>query len=291
MANQKIVPHFWFDREAVEAANFYVAAFGGQSRILDVNVIEDTPSGSAEFVNFEILGYEFMAISAGPLFRINPSISFHVRCREVGEVDAIWERLVPGGTILMELGEYPFSKRFGWVQDKFGVTWQVIHSEGEDFQRIMPFLMFTKDVCGKAEEAIHSYATLFPDSRASVSSRYGSDEAPDKEGTVRYGEMILEGQEFAVMDSAHSHDFTFNEAVSLVVNCDGQEEIDYYWDRLSAVPEAEQCGWIKDRFGVSWQIIPANMGELMGRNPEKTTPAMLAMKKIVIADLEKAGTA
>jgi len=289
MTKQKFTPHLWYDKEAKEAAEFYVAAFGTDSQIRNVTTIHDTPSGSADIATFDILGQEFMAISARPLFKINPSISFHVKCKTVEEVDEIWEKLSPRGTVMMELGEYPFSKRYGWIQDKYGVSWQVIYTEGDFEQRITPALMFTKDVCGKAEEAVNFYASVFPEANAQVFARYEKGEEPDRAGTIKYAQLILAGQEFGAMDSARSHNFTFNEAVSLIVNCKDQEEIDYFWEKLSAVPEAEQCGWIKDKFGVSWQIIPENMGELMGKNPEKTTPVMLKMKKIIIADLKRAG--
>ncbi|MDX1417014.1 MAG: VOC family protein [Candidatus Promineifilaceae bacterium] len=289
MARQLITPHLWYDKEAQEAAEFYVAAFAGDSRINHIETIHDTPSGSVDIVSFTLLGYDFEALSAGPTFTINPSISFHVRCRTKEEVDLIWNKISPGGTALMELGEYPFSKRFGWIQDRFGVSWQVIYTEEDVAQRIMPALLFTQEVCGKAEEAINFYASIFPNASAQVLDRYQQGEEPDQEGTVRYAQLVLDGQEFGAMDSALAHDFTFNEAVSLIVNCKDQAEIDYYWDKLSAVPAAEQCGWIKDKFGVSWQIIPENMGELMAANPEKTTPVMLQMKKINIDELVLAG--
>jgi predicted 3-demethylubiquinone-9 3-methyltransferase (glyoxalase superfamily) len=287
MSVQKITPYLWFDKEAKEAAEFYVSVFD-DSKIESITETHDTPSGDTEVAAFQIMGYDFMAISAGPLFQINPSISFHVRCRTAAEVDRIWEELAEGGTVMMELGEYPFSERYGWIQDKFGVSWQVIHTEGEFRQRIVPVLMFVGDVSGRAEDALGFYASVFPDARAEVLARYEKGEEPDKAGTVKYAHFILYGQHFGAMDSARMHGFGFNEAVSFVINCRDQQEIDYFWDVLSAVPEAEQCGWVKDKFGVSWQIVPANMGELMGRNPDKTTPVMLKMKKIVIADLEKA---
>jgi len=282
---QKIVPHLWFDKAAKAAAEFYLSVFEN-SQIHTITTIPDTPSGDADIVAFQIMGYDFMAISAGPYFKINPSISFHVRCRTVAEVDRIWEKLTPGGFVMMELGEYPFSRKYGWVQDQFGVSWQVILTEGDFSQRIMPALMFVGDVCGQAEAAIGFYESVFGDHKAAVLARYGQGEEPDKVGSVKYAQFTLAGQEFSAMDSAWTHDFGFNEAVSLIVNCQDQAEIDYFWEKLSAVPEAEQCGWVKDKFGVSWQITPANMGELLARNPEKTTPIMLGMKKIIIADLE-----
>lgn len=285
---QKIIPHLWFNNTAKEAAEFYTSVFD-DATIHFVNTIKDTPSGDCDIVSFRVMGFEFMSISAGPYFTINPSISFHVRCTTTQEVDTLWEKLSPDGKIMMELGEYPFSKRYGWIQDKYGVSWQVIHTEGEFTQRIVPALMFTKNICGKAEEAMHFYASIFPGSSVQVLARYTGNEGPDKEGTIMYAQFILANQEFGAMDSAQSHEFIFNEGVSLMVSCKDQAEIDHYWQNLSAVPEAEQCGWLKDKFGVSWQIVPMNMEELMAKNPAKTTPTMLKMKKIIIADLEKAG--
>ena len=285
---QKITPHLWFDKEAKAAAEFYTSVFD-DSKIHFINQIIDTPSGDCDIVGFQVMGYDFMAISAGPMFKINPSISFHIRCRTVEEVDAIWHKLSDGGTVMMELGSYPFSKRYGWIQDRYGVSWQVIHTEGDFRQRIMPALMFVGDVCGKSEAAMQFYASIFPNSKVQVLARYAGGEGPDREGTVMYAQFNLNGQEFSAMDSAMMHNFSFNEAISFIVNCKDQAEIDHYWEKISAVPQAEQCGWVKDKYGLSWQIIPENMGELMGKNPAKTTPAMLRMKKIIIADLEKAG--
>lgn len=285
---QKIVPHLWFDKQARQAAEFYISLFDN-SKIDFVSLIPDTPSGDAELVGFQIMGYEFMAISAGPYFKVNPSISFHVRCRTVEKVEQIWEKLSQDGTVMMELGEYPFSRRYGWIQDRFGVSWQVIHTAGDFNQKIMPALMFVGDVCGKAEEATGFYTSIFKDGKAEILARYAENETPDQEGTVQYAQFILAGQEFAAMDSAFAYEFRFNEAISFIINCADQQEIDYFWTVLSAEPQAEQCGWIKDKYGVSWQIIPANMAELIARNPAKTTPVMLKMKKIIIADLEKAG--
>jgi predicted 3-demethylubiquinone-9 3-methyltransferase (glyoxalase superfamily) len=149
---QKITPHLWFDKEAKEAAEFYVSVFP-KSKIKSLTTLHNTPSGSTDVVTFELLGQEFMAISAGPVFK-------------------------------------------------------------------------------------------------------------------------------------------FNEAISFIVNCETQEEIDYYWGKLSAVPDAEQCGWLKDKYGLSWQIVPSRMGELMKeQDPQKlarVTEAFLKMKKFDIAALERA---
>ena len=123
-------------------------------------------------------------------------------------------------------------------------------------------------------------------------ARYPAGMEPDKEGTVMFTDFTLAGQWFAAMDSAHMHEFKFTEGVSLMVNCDTQEEIDYFWEKLSAVPEAEQCGWLKDKYGVSWQVTATRMDEMMRTGtPEqidRITQAFLPMKKLDLATLEKA---
>lgn len=288
---QKITPHLWFDKEAKEAAEFYTSIFDN-SRIKDINTLHNTPSGDVDVVSFDLAGQSFMAISAGPIFKFTPAVSFFVTCKSKEEVDVLWQKLSQGGKVLMEIGEYPFSKRYGWTQDKYGLSWQIGFMEGLSKQKITPFLMFVGDVAGKAEEAINFYASIFHDSKVGNILRHGSGEEPDKEGTIKYATFTLEGQEFMAMDSAHAHAFSFNEAISFIVNCENQEEIDYYWKELSAVPASEQCGWLKDRYGLSWQIVPTAMGEMMkNKDPQKlarVTEAFLKMKKFDIAELEKA---
>jgi predicted 3-demethylubiquinone-9 3-methyltransferase (glyoxalase superfamily) len=152
--------------------------------------------------------------------------------------------------------------------------------------------MFVGDVYGKAEEAINFYASVFRNAKVGDIARYPTGLEPDKEGTVMYSSFTLEGQEFGAMDSARMHDFKFNEAISFIIHCENQEEIDYYWEKLSAVPEAEQCGWLKDKYGLSWQVVPNAMDKLMESTDQekinRVTKAFLKMKKFDIAKLEKA---
>ena len=155
-----ITPHLWFDKEAKEAAEFYVNLLP-DSRITNMITLHDTPSGDCDVVSFQLAGQPFMAISAGPLFKFNPSVSFHIKCATAEEVDAVWAKLSPGGSVLMELGEYPFSKRYGWVADRYGLSWQVIHTDEAITQRIMPMLLFVGDVVGQAEPAIELYTSVF----------------------------------------------------------------------------------------------------------------------------------
>jgi predicted 3-demethylubiquinone-9 3-methyltransferase (glyoxalase superfamily) len=298
---QKIIPHLWFDTEAREAAELYVSLFPN-SKITSLTTIHNvpSPSGDSDIVAFELNGHLFQAISAGPIFKINPSVSFMInfdpsRDKNAREnLDRIWGKLSVGGTALMPLQEYPFSKHYGWIQDKYGLSWQLIltNPQGEERPYIVPSLMFVGNVCGKAEEAGDFYMSIFKNSKRGIIARYGNDQAPDKEGTVMFSEFMIENQWFAAMDSAHKHEFGFNEAVSFMVPCETQKEIDYYWDKLSAVPEAEQCGWLKDKYGLSWQITPAAMNNMMRNGTreqiDRITQAFLPMKKFDLATIKKA---
>lgn len=289
---QKIIPHLWYDKEALEAANWYVSLFEN-SKIINVVTIPDTPSGDAEMVDFEIANLRFSAISAGPYFKFNPSISLMVACNTIEEVDRLHVSLSSDGTELMPLDEYPFSKRYAWVQDKYGLSWQLMFVENmEENQKIRLSLLFGGSVCGSAEAAIDFYTSVFKDSKKGFMSHYKAGEVMDARAKINYGEVDILGNQFIVMDHALGGDFTFNEAFSIMVLCDDQDEIDYYWDKLSFVPEAEQCGWIKDKFGLSWQIVPANMNEILfnGTKEEikRVTEAFLQMKKFDLQALEKA---
>jgi predicted 3-demethylubiquinone-9 3-methyltransferase (glyoxalase superfamily) len=288
----KIIPHLWFDKEAVVAAKWYVSLFEN-SRIINISTITDTPSGDTELVDFNLANLRFSSISAGPYFKFNPSISLMVACSTKEEVDKLHTELSSGGTELMPLDEYPFSKRYAWVQDRYGLSWQLMFVENmEEHQRIRPTLLFSQDVCGKAEEAIDYYVSVFKESRKGFINHYSSGEAMDTKAKINYGEVNIKGKDFIVMDHGFGGDYTFNEAFSFMVLCDNQEEIDYYWDKLSFVPEAEQCGWVKDQFGVSWQIVPANLNEILlnGSKEEvkRVTEAFLKMKKFDLAAIEKA---
>ncbi|RTE10081.1 VOC family protein [Paenibacillus whitsoniae] len=292
------MPHLWFDKEAKEAAEFYCNVFPN-SHIISQTVLYETPSGECDLVAFEVWGQPFMAISAGPHFKINPTISFIVnfdpsRDSHAAEMlDEVWNKLSDGGFALMPLGEYPFSKKYGWIQDKYGVSWQLMltNPEGEPRPAIIPSMLFVGSNCGKAESAREFYLSVFRISKPGTLLRYGPGSGPDQEGTVMFSDFMLEHTWFTAMDSAYEHKFQFNEAVSLLVQCETQEEIDYYWDKLSHVPEAEQCGWVKDQFGVSWQISHVAMDKMLTEGSQeqraRVTEAFLKMKKFDIAELQK----
>jgi predicted 3-demethylubiquinone-9 3-methyltransferase (glyoxalase superfamily) len=227
-----------------------------------------------------------MFLNGGPHFVLNPAISFFVVCETVEEVDSAWTKLIEGGSVLMPLDKYDWSEKYGWIQDKFGVNWQLSFGKTEDVgQKFTPTLMFTQHNAGNAEKAIQFYTSVFGNSSVRGILRYGANDE-DVEGTVKHAQFSLNKYVFMAMDSSMAHHFSFNEATSLVVECATQDEIDYYWEKLSAVPEAEQCGWLKDQFGVSWQIVPEVLEQLMSdpARSERVVNAFLQMKKF---DIEK----
>lgn len=280
---QKITPHLWYDKEAKEAGAFYASVFP-ESAVTHVSKLNNTPSGSVDLVTIRLFGQEFRLISAGPLFKFTPAVSFLVACKTKDEVDKYWKQLSSGGKALMELGSFPFSERYGWLQDRYGLSWQLIY-RADATQRITPVLMFTQRVAGKAVEAIHFYSTVFRNAKI-------GDVTRNEDGIAIWAPFTLEGQQFAAMDSPRPQDYTFNEAISFIVNCDTQQEIDAYWSKLSADPKSEQCGWLKDKYGLSWQVTPRVMEQMLAtKNPKKlarVTEAFLKMKKFDLAKLQEA---
>lgn len=289
---EKITPHLWFDNEAKEAGAFYASVFSN-SRVKNTTTLHDTPSGSVDIVTIELAGQELTLLSAGPLFEFTPAISFLVACDTKEEVDALWKELSRGGTALVELGAYPFSERFGWTEDRYGLSWQVMYAGGAPIrQKITPVLMFNGQQSGRAEEAVRFYTNVFRNAKVGDVHRYETAEGPHESGTVKYAGFTLEGQEFGAMDGGRDEGAGFNEAISLQIHCRTQQEIDYYWDKLTADPAAEQCGWLKDKFGVSWQVVPDEMDEMLASgDPAKVarvTEAFLKMKKFDLAKLREA---
>lgn len=296
MKDQKIIPHLWFDNEVVEAAHFYTSLFPN-SKIISSNVIEDTPSGDASFVEFQLMDFKFMGINGGPYFKMNPSISFIVNFNPakdsdaVKNIDRLWASLLQGGKTLMPLQKYDFADYYGWLEDRYGVSWQFMLNEPSKDPNwgIVPSLMFVGEVAGKAEEATDFYMSVFKNSKRDGIYYYPEVMEFDKPNSVIFSAFSLENMCFAANDSGIDHDFMFNEGVSLLIYCNNQEEIDYYWDKLSHVPESEQCGWLKDKYGVSWQVHSKILDELM-RNGSKeqkdrVTKAFLKMKKFNIQEL------
>jgi predicted 3-demethylubiquinone-9 3-methyltransferase (glyoxalase superfamily) len=239
-------------------------------------------------VSIDLYGQKFMLLNGGPMYSPNPSISFMVLCETEKEVDKAWERLAEGGFSMMPLGSYPWSDRYGWVQDRYGISWQLYLGKMKDVgQKFSPTLMFTHEQFGKADEAIKFYTSLFPNSSVEGILRYSAND-DDEEGKVKHAQYKLDGFVLMAMDSSFDHPFRFNEGISIAVDCDTQEEIDHYWFKLIADGgEESMCGWLKDKYGVSWQIVPAILPKLMA-DPEKgkkVVDAFLKMRKFDLTAL------
>ena len=281
--DQVITPAIWCDGTADEAAQFYADVFR------DASIAEQAPGLAA---TVSIHGFKLSLINGGNQYAPNPSISCILNFDPLlfgGEeqarayLDELYERLSTGG-VLMELGEYPFSPRYAWVRDRFGMTWQLMLTDPDGDPRpfVIPSFMFGGTNHAHAEEATDAWIALFDNARRGALYRY-EEGGPLDAGTVMFTDFTLRGTWMAATDSGTFHDFTFTPGVSMIVSCRDQEEIDRYWAGLSAVPEAERCGWCVDRWGVSWQIVPHNIAELM--TDAATRDKILHMGKIDLTKL------
>jgi predicted 3-demethylubiquinone-9 3-methyltransferase (glyoxalase superfamily) len=292
-----IVPCLWFDDQAEAGARFYTSTFPG-GRVTAVSHYPQTsdnpsgkPRGSVLTVEFEVAGQRFTALNGGPLFTINPSISFFAQVETVDDAERLFAELASGGKILMPIAEYPWSPRYGWTQDRFGVSWQVIAGRRpQGAPTLAPCLMFAGQQHGKAEAALQAYAGIFRDARVEAVERYTKGEGP--EGTVKHGRLAVGGQTLIAMDSHVDHGFTFNEGLSLQIMCDDQAELDRYWTALSQGGEEGPCGWLKDRFGVSWQVVPKCIAEWLTSTDtaarDRAFQAVMNMRKLDIAAIQAA---
>lgn len=287
---QGITPFLWFDDQAEEAASFYVSLFKHSKTGIktyyneDIAKVAERPVGSLMTVDFQLEGQDFVALNGNDDSSFTPATSFFVSCETPEEIDRLWQKLTEGGSVLMPLGQYPFSEKYGWLQDKYGVSWQLI--VGERSQKITPCLLFVGKQAGKAEEAINLYTSTFPNSHIVSLERYAADEGPDA-GRIKYATFSLNGQAFIAMDSGMpEHAFTFTMATSFMVNCETQAEVDHFWEKLTIGGKEIACGWLSDPYGLGWQITPVMLNELRkDPNPEKSRRAMKAMMQMVKIDI------
>ncbi len=303
-------PCLWFDDQAEQAAKLYASLFpdssvtGTSHYPKTFDNPSEKPRGSVMTVEVELADTPFTLLNGGPHVTPNPSISFILnfdpsRDAEAREhLESTWETLAEDGIVRMPLDTYPFSERYGWIADRFGVNWQLMLTDPEGDERpfLVPSLMFVGDVAGHAEEAIERYTSVFDNAERGIEARYPPGMEPEVEGTLMFADFQIAGQWLACMDSANpGHEFGFNEGVSLQILCEGQDEVDRYWEALTAEGGEEgPCGWLKDTFGVSWQVVPANFIEMMkggedaGPGYERAFQAMLEMEKLDVAALEAA---
>jgi predicted 3-demethylubiquinone-9 3-methyltransferase (glyoxalase superfamily) len=270
-----LFPCLWFDGKAKEAAELYCSVFKNST------INTETPM----VVSFNLNGQKLMGLNGGPMFTINPSISLFVTCDSAAEANRIWEALIEGGNAYMDIDSYPWSERYGWLRDKFGMTWQISSSGLNDGGlRIIPSFLFTNSRFGEAGPAREYYQSVFSNSATHILVPFPENDV--NFGKVMYSEFSLDSAGFIAMDGPGDHAYTFNEAVSLVIECENQQEIDYYWEKLTDGGEESQCGWLKDRFGVSWQVVPKILGELMA-DPVKGPKVILAFMQMRKFEIDK----
>ncbi len=276
-----ITPCFWFDGTARQAAEFYCKNFK------DARITSESPI----VTEFEASGQKFICLNGGPQYQPNPSISFYYICQTEAEITALWKEFEKGGTVLMPLDKYPWGEKYGWVQDKFGISWQLALGKISDVgQTITPCFSFSAAQYGRAEEALKHYSGIFKDYKEDGILKYGKNEGANREGTIKHAQFAMNGQKFMAMDSVPPHNFAFSEGISFTIYCENQEEIDYYWNRLTEGGAESMCGWLKDRFGVSWQVIPTVLGKIMSdpKKAQKAAQAFMEMRKFNIEQLIQA---
>jgi predicted 3-demethylubiquinone-9 3-methyltransferase (glyoxalase superfamily) len=278
---RKITPCLWYNAQAKEAAALYVSVFA------EAKITAQSPI----VTEIKVSGQSITLLDGGPMYKPNASISFYYICETEQEFDKIWTAFSKEGVVMMPVDKYPWSKKYGWISDKFGVSWQLALGGFEEVgQKITPCLMFTENQYGRVDEAIAHYSSIFDDAKVDGILRYDANESPDKEGKVKHAQISMNAQKFMLMESARAHGTNFTDGISFTIHCETQEQIDYYWNRLTESGKESMCGWLKDKFGVSWQIIPTILGKLMSDPAKagKAAQAFMSMRKLNIEQIVQA---
>jgi len=274
-----LYPCLWYDNNAKEAAEYYCSIFENSKITLDSPLV----------VHFEIDGQRIMGLNGGSNFVFNPSISLFVTFDNEEKMVNIYDKLLEGGSAMMPMGAYPWAEKYAWITDKYGLSWQLMRTENPCDKKISPCFLFVNQVYQRGEEAINLYRKIFTQSELYSLSHYDDDPLP--KGMLKHVHFSIADFPMRAMDGSNEHKFEFNEAISIVVECQNQNEIDHYWDSLiSDGGQESMCGWLKDKFGISWQIIPYNIGSMImsPSNGQRAMQALLKMKKIDIISLENA---
>lgn len=279
----------WFDGQALPAAEFYKKVFKNveieqlTSYAKAGQDIHQQEEGTLMTVAFSIGKQKFLGLNGGPVFKFTPSFSNFVFCSSVAEAERIWSELSVNGKVRMELAEYPWSKKYGWTTDRFGVEWQIMYSEGRD--EVLPAFLFVDRLFGQGQRAIDFYVKHFTQSSVDHIS------TNDKNNSILFSQFTLGEQKFVLMEGEGAHGHSFNEAYSIIIECDTQDEIDLHWEGLSKGGMQSDCGWLKDSFGISWQIVPKQMSQWLKSATslqfESFMFSMLQMKKLDIAKLRQ----
>ena len=277
----------WFNQTAKNAVNFYKNTFGD----LEIehteyytkagSEIHQQSEGTVMTISFKLWNQDFIALNGNSMFKHSPSFSNFVYVKSTADLDKIWNQLTVDGTIRMPLNEYPWSKKYGWVADQYGVEWQLMLSEGEN--KIVPAILFVDSLYGKGQQALDFYLKSFP------VSKLIAKEITDEH--ILFSQFKLYNQEFILMEGAGAHGHVFSESYSIVLNCETQAEIDQFWTQLTMNGgQKGPCGWLKDSFGISWQVVPKDLSLWLKEAPQNKKEKLLAklmdMEKLNIAELK-----
>lgn len=287
-----IAPCLWFDNEAEEAVKFYSSLFDKSSvkRISRYGKegfeFHHKPEGSVMTVEFELNGQNFLALNGGTDFKFNESVSLFVYCGSEERINFLYKKLSEGGSVNMPLDKYDWSPKYAWVKDKFGVSWQLDIDDINSPQKIVPALLFANEKFNLVKEAANHFTSIFPNSK--IIMEYPFDKSMNlPEGTLLFAQFKLNNYLFNAMSGGTmKHNFDFNDAISFIVYCNTQEEIDYYWQKLTDGGQEVQCGWLKDKFGISWQVVPTILNDLLDE-PNKKSKVMNAIFTMIKFDINK----
>lgn len=291
-----ISPCVWFQGDGHLAMARYASVVPGAAPLPGSAYPDGTPGrhgmpdGHPLMVVHQLGPTSMQALNGGPQYRPTPAVSYVLQLATAEQVDAAWAALRTDGEVLMPLQAYDWSERYGWCNDRWGVSWQVMLATNDEEGLVASALLFTGRRAGCADAAMSRYASLVPDAEVLVRQLSGRQ---DGSAHLQHAQLRAGGHTLWFQDSDVDHAFTFSPGNSLVATCDSQDEIDHLWHALSAVPEAEACGWLVDEFGVSWQIVPRQLGSLMSDPAlaRRVMPVLLKMKQLDLAALRDAAFA
>lgn len=266
-------PCFWFESQAGVAFSTYEKAFPSSAITFSNGFLSELSLGTSKIAG----------MNGGPMFSPNRSLSIYAELASAQAVNHAYDLLHHNGVVLMALDTYDWSERYAWVQDKWGVNWQLTVAPHQ-VEKLCPALMFGSEQQGRARQALDFYLSIFKDSQTLLLADAGT-KGLDGRPEILHAQVLLDGTKMILFDSAVSQEVSFTEGASLMLPVETQDEIDHYWDSLVGGGGAEgQCGWCKDRFGVSWQIFPSNLGQWLS-DPQKEGRAGAKMRKMTKLDL------
>ncbi|WP_421000330.1 VOC family protein [Carnobacterium maltaromaticum] len=282
----KFAPCLWVDNQVEEMTELYTKVFENGKPLKTLYFLEDAHGKIGDILtqSVQLANQEFILLNGGPEFKATPSISYMVTCTSETQLQVLWQELSEGGKLLMNLAIYPGVGQFGWLEDRFGISWQFSLDQSSSSQKITPCFMFSGEQYGNASRAVAEWIEVFQSGE--ILEHYFNEDS-----TTKLAKFTLHQQEFMAMDSAVDHDFTFSLANSFYVYCENQKEIDRLWTAITSKGTEMPCGWMGDRFGVAWQTVTRDMDTMLDRkNLTKAlavTQAVYGMMKIDSEELRR----